>query len=53
MKRSPEIENLMRESVAALERGDLAYIEEHTSRADGTVAIGSDPDETPGTSTRS
>ncbi len=45
MKRSPEIENLMRESVAALERGDLAYIEEHTSRADGTVAIGTDPDE--------
>jgi hypothetical protein len=45
MKRSPEIENLMRESVAALGRGDLAWVEEHTSRADGTVTIGTDPDE--------
>ena len=45
MKRSPEIENLMRDSVAALERSDLAFIEKHTSRADGTVAIGTDPDE--------
>src|SRR5262249_44388365 len=45
MKRSPEIENLMRESAAALERGDLAWIEEHTSRVDGTVAIGTDPGE--------
>ncbi|HET7170708.1 MAG TPA: nuclear transport factor 2 family protein [Gaiellales bacterium] len=45
MKHSPEIESLMRASVAALERSDLAFIEEHTSRADGTVAIGSDPAE--------
>jgi hypothetical protein len=45
MKRSPEIENLMHESVAALERNDLAFIEERTSRADGVVAIGTDPDE--------
>ena len=45
MKRSPEIEDLMRESVAALERNDLRFIEEHTSRADGTVVIGSDPGE--------
>jgi hypothetical protein len=45
MKRSPEIENLMRESAAALERGDLAWVEEHTSRAEGSVAIGTDPDE--------
>lgn len=45
MKRSSDIENLMHESAAALERSDLAWVEEHTSRADGTVAIGTDPDE--------
>jgi hypothetical protein len=45
MKRSADIEDLMRESAAALERSDLAWVEEHTSRADGTVAIGTDPDE--------
>jgi len=40
-----DIEDLMRESAAALERSDLAWVEEHTSRAEGTVAIGTDPDE--------
>ena len=45
MKRSPDIENLMHESAAALERSDLAWIDEHTSRVDGTVAIGTDPAE--------
>ena len=40
-----DIEDLMRESAAALERSDLAWVEEHTSRTEGTVAIGTDPDE--------
>jgi len=40
-----DIEDLMRESAAALERRDLVWVEEHTSRAEGTVAIGTDPDE--------
>jgi ketosteroid isomerase-like protein len=45
MKHSPEIEQLMRDVVAALERSDRAYFERFTSRDPGSVSIGSDPDE--------
>lgn len=45
MKHSPEIEQLMRDLIAALEKGDRAYFEEATSRDPGSVSIGSDPDE--------
>jgi len=45
MKRSQEIEQFMRDLVAALERGDSAFMERTTSRAPGVVSIGSDPDE--------
>jgi hypothetical protein len=45
MKRSQEIEQLMRGFVEALGRGDIAYLERATSREPGVVAIGSDPNE--------
>src|SRR5260370_3066271 len=45
MKRSQEIEQFMRDLVAALERGDSAFMERTTSRAPGVVSIGSDPNE--------
>lgn len=45
MKPSKEIEQLGRDSIAALERSDLAFIERTTSREPGVVAIGSDPSE--------
>jgi ketosteroid isomerase-like protein len=45
MKRSEEIEQLVRGFVEALERGDIAYIERATSREPGVVAIGSDASE--------
>lgn len=45
MKRSAEIEQLTRDFIAALERGDIAFIERTTSREPGVVAIGSDPNE--------
>jgi SnoaL-like domain len=45
MKRSPQIEGLVRELVQALERGDMAYIERATSREPGVIAIGSDASE--------
>jgi hypothetical protein len=45
MKRSTEIEQLGRDLIAALERGDIAFIERTTSREPGAIAIGSDPNE--------
>lgn len=45
MKSSPAIEELVREFVDALERGDIAYIERMTSRQPGVVSIGSDASE--------
>src|SRR5260370_15731564 len=45
MKRSQEIEQFMHDLVAALERGDSAFMERTTSRMPGVVSIGSDPDE--------
>jgi ketosteroid isomerase-like protein len=45
VKRSQEIEQLVRGFVEALERGDIAYLERATSREPGVVAIGSDPNE--------
>jgi ketosteroid isomerase-like protein len=45
VQRSPEIENLLRDMIGALERGDVAAIERMTSRQAGVVAIGSDPGE--------
>jgi SnoaL-like protein len=45
MKRSREIEELGRDSIAAIERGDLGFIERTTSREQGGVAIGSDAGE--------
>jgi len=45
MKRSKEIEQLGRDFIAALERGDLGFMERTTSREQGGVVIGSDPRE--------
>lgn len=45
MKRSPDIEQLMRDVANALEEGNVAFIEESTSREPGTVVIGSAPEE--------
>ena len=45
MKRSPEIEQVFRDVIEALERGDLEFVKAATSRQPGVVSIGSDPDE--------
>jgi ketosteroid isomerase-like protein len=45
MKRSPDIERLIRETTEAALGGDTAALLEATSREDGVVMIGSDPDE--------
>src|SRR6267143_2571689 len=45
MKRSTEIEKLISESVAAYERGDVAFIERTTSKQPGVVSIGTDANE--------
>jgi SnoaL-like domain len=45
MKRSPEIEQLSRDLVVAMEAGNLAALEQATSRQPGVVSIGSAPDE--------
>src|SRR5260370_20480357 len=45
MKRSPDIEKLIRDSLAAYERGDAAFIERMTSRQPGVVSIGTDANE--------
>ena len=45
MKRSTEIEKLIRDSVAAYERGDVAFVERTTSKQPGVVSIGTDANE--------
>jgi SnoaL-like domain len=45
MKRSPEIEKEFRDTIDALERGDLEFLKAATSQDPGVVSIGSDPDE--------
>lgn len=45
MKRSSEIEQLMRDVAKALEQGDIAFVEDRTSRQPGTVVIGSAAEE--------
>jgi ketosteroid isomerase-like protein len=45
MKRSPEIEKLIRDTVAAYERGDAAFIERTTSKQHGLIVIGTDANE--------
>ena len=45
MKQSPEIEKLMRDIVAAIDRGDTASVERSLSHEPGVVMIGTSPDE--------
>jgi len=45
MERSTEIEKLIRDTLAAYERGDLAFFERTTSKQPGVVGIGTAPDE--------
>ena len=45
MKRSQDIEQLLRSFVEALNRGDIEYLERSTSREPGLVVFGSDPRE--------
>ncbi len=45
MRRSPEIEQMVRDFVGALEAGDIDAVERATSHESGVVAIGSDPAE--------
>src|SRR5713101_1408238 len=45
MKRSSEIEKLIRDAVAAYERGDVAFVERTTSKQLGVVSIGTDANE--------
>jgi hypothetical protein len=45
VERAPEIEELLRDTIGALERGDIETIERRTSREDCVVSIGSDPSE--------
>jgi hypothetical protein len=45
VERAPEIEQLLRDTLGAMERGDLETIERLTSREDCVVGIGSDPSE--------
>ena len=45
MKRSREIEDVVRGVIDAFDRGDTAYIERTTSRDPGVVVIGTDPGE--------
>ena len=42
-ERAPEIEELLRDTVGAMERGDTETIARRTSREDCVVGIGSDP----------
>ena len=45
MKRSPDIEQSLRNFADAFNRNDIAYIERVTSREPGVIVIGSDPHE--------
>jgi ketosteroid isomerase-like protein len=44
-ERAPEIERLLRDTMGAVERGDIETIERRTSREDCLVGIGSDASE--------
>jgi hypothetical protein len=44
-ERAPEIEELLRDTMGAMERGDTETIDRRTSREDFVVGIGSDPSE--------
>jgi hypothetical protein len=44
-ERAPEIEQLLRDTMGAMERGDIETIERRTSREDYVVGIGSDASE--------
>src|SRR5712691_5895901 len=43
MERAPEIEQLLRDTMGAMERGDIETIERRTSREECVIGIGSDP----------
>jgi hypothetical protein len=45
VERSPEIEQILRETMDAMERSDIEAIVRRTSRDDCVVGIGSDPSE--------
>jgi SnoaL-like protein len=45
VERSPEIEQVLRENMDAMERSDIEAIERRTSRDECVVGIGSDPSE--------
>jgi ketosteroid isomerase-like protein len=45
MERSAELESWIRDGYAAMQRGEVAEMSATLSRADGTVMIGTDPDE--------
>lgn len=45
MKKSDELRTLTLESYNAFEKGDYTFFERHTSKEDGVLAIGSDPEE--------
>ncbi len=45
MKPSPEIERLIRDSIASFERGDFSVVEKATSKHPGVVSIGTAAEE--------
>lgn len=45
MQRSDELESWLREAYTAMQRGDVPALDAATSRADGAMMIGTDPDE--------
>jgi hypothetical protein len=45
VERSPELEQVMRDTIDAMERSDIEWVERRTSHDDCVVGIGSDPSE--------
>jgi hypothetical protein len=45
MERSPELEKLVVSWFDAATRGDLSLVDRHVSRDEGTLLVGSDPNE--------
>ena len=45
VERSPELEQVMRNTIDAMERSDIEWVEQRTSHDDCVVGIGSDPSE--------
>src|SRR3989442_3199427 len=45
VERSPELEQLVRDMIDAIQRSDMDAVERTTSRDPGTLSIGSDPGE--------